>query len=83
MRIPITINAPEDRRRRGTGYSLRDYPRASNDYGHRRDRTNLAIDYETEREDEVHSENIHNDWKDRYTGTTKPHEGNLGEVPPP
>ncbi len=66
MRIPITIEAPEDRRRRGVGHSFRDYPHPSDPYGNRmsrtgrsrqrpssRDRTNLAIDYDADKEVEV------------------------------
>jgi len=71
MRIPITIGGPEDPRRRDARYSLRDDPRSLNEYGYRRERagrgfpgpsmrerTNLAVDRETDREDEeaVHAD---------------------------
>lgn len=71
MRIPITIDGPEDLRRRDPRYSLGVAPRSSDAYGYRRgrsgrgfpgpsmqDRTNLAVDREmyTENEDAVSSD---------------------------
>lgn len=67
MRIPITITGPEDRlRRRAAGSPWLEHPRVSDAHGYRlddeemrfsrpamRNRTNLAIDRDTEREDEV------------------------------
>jgi molecular chaperone GrpE len=78
MRIPITIDGPEDLRRRDPRYSLRGASRSSDEYGYRRggsgrgfpgpsmqDRTNLAVDREMYT-DAPRTETPHEDWKERY-----------------